>query len=151
MHKGNPEILRFEVALQDFAEFTIVIDNEQMRPELLRPLTGKFRCVRAMCALIVHDYSDESLLNHGSPAQTNRNEKSFARPYYAVLLSTIRCNLGRAGHPQSVARLDHLSIPYPAQAMLRLVWMLRNPPSRKDLLKVYFFGQRSPLGLKLSS
>src|SRR5260370_10539160 len=28
--------------------------------------------------------------------------------------------------------------------------MLRNPPSRKDLLKVYFFGQRPPLRLKLS-
>src|SRR5258707_14122763 len=29
--------------------------------------------------------------------------------------------------------------------------MLRNPPSREDLLKVYFFGQRPPLRLKLSS
>src|SRR6185369_10688153 len=29
--------------------------------------------------------------------------------------------------------------------------MLRDPPSRKDLLKVYFFGQRPPLRLKLGS
>src|SRR6266850_4448849 len=29
--------------------------------------------------------------------------------------------------------------------------MLRNPPSRKDILKAYFFGQRPPLRLKLSS
>ena len=29
--------------------------------------------------------------------------------------------------------------------------MLRNPPSGKDLLKVYFFGQWPPLRLKLSS
>ena len=29
--------------------------------------------------------------------------------------------------------------------------MLRNPPSWKDLLKAYFFGQRPPLRLKLSS
>jgi len=35
--------------------------------------------------------------------------------------------------------------------MLRLVRMLRNPPSRKDLLKVYFFGQGPPLRLKLRS
>src|SRR6267154_6078050 len=75
MHKGNPEILRFEVALQDFAEFTIVIHNEQMRPELLRRLTGNFGCVRATCALIVHDDSDESLLNQERPAQTKPKEE----------------------------------------------------------------------------
>ena len=38
----------------------------------------------------------------------------------------------------------------PATTALGLVWMLRNPPGRKDLREVYFFNPRPPLGLKLS-
>src|ERR1700729_2076055 len=83
MHKGNPEILRFEVALQDFAEFTIVIHNEQIRPEFLRRLTGNFRGVRATCALIVHVDSDESVLNHERPTQT-KPEEAIAFPHRIV-------------------------------------------------------------------
>src|SRR6267154_2535804 len=104
MHKGNPEILRFEVALQDFAEFTIVIHNEQMRTELLRRLPGNFRCVRATCALIVHDYSDESLLNEERPAQTKPKEEIAFRdrimpcccqPYDAIVGGPVTHNPSR--------------------------------------------------------
>jgi len=75
MHKRNPEVLRLEVALQDFAEFAIVIHYEQMRLDLLHRSTGNFPCVSTPCALIVHDGSDESLLNQGRPAQTKLNEE----------------------------------------------------------------------------
>jgi hypothetical protein len=42
MRERNAEILRFEVAFQDFSEFAVIIDYEQVRLDELRGLTGNF-------------------------------------------------------------------------------------------------------------
>src|SRR6202040_4455070 len=48
------------------------------------------------------------------------------------------------------APVDCSSIPQPAKTILRLVFVLRHPPGGQDLWNAKLFGQRSPLGLKLS-
>src|SRR5260221_2692252 len=81
MCKRNPEILRFEIALQDFAEFAIIIHYEQVRLDLLRRPTGSFPCVCAQCVLILLDGSDESFLKHDrSPKQNPNEEIPFPHP-----------------------------------------------------------------------
>src|SRR5713101_3207747 len=148
MHKRNPEILRFEVALQDFAEFTVVIHYEQMRPELLGRPTGNFGCVRAACALIVHDDSDESLLNQERPAQTNRNEK--------IVCPTVLCRVAvnhtmqfRAGRSPTIRCSARPPEHAAASSGYAKASVNAAEPTKQE--GVYFFGQRPPLRLKLSS
>src|SRR6267154_487668 len=145
MHKGNPEILRFEVALQDFAEFTIVIHNEQMRPELLGRLTGNFRWVRATGALTVHDDSDESLLNQERPAKQSPRRKRFSRPYYVVLLLTIRCSLEPAGHPHSVARLEPPEHPASSPGDAKASVNAAEPTKQEGSSEGVFFWPTAPI------
>ncbi len=48
-------------------------------------------------------------------------------------------------------QVDCSSIPQPAKTILKLVFVLRDPPGRKDLRNAKLLCPRSPLGLKLSS
>src|ERR1700732_4247122 len=113
MRKSNLEILRFQVALQDFAKLEIVIHYEQMRLNLLRCPTANFLCLCAPCALIVHDDSGESLLNQDKPARTIPNEQ-MASPTtpspvpvnHTMLFRAEGCNLEQTSHLQSVPRHD---------------------------------------------
>src|SRR5258707_13750267 len=106
MRKRNAEILGLEIALQDFAEFAIVIHYEQVRLGLLRRPTGNVPGVCTSCAFIVHDDSDESLLNHDRPPKQILTTKSLSRPHYDGFLSTMRCYLERTGHQHARAGLD---------------------------------------------
>jgi hypothetical protein len=67
MRERNPEILSLQVALQDLAEFEIVIHYKQVRLDLLRLLARNFLFACTRCAFIVHEGSDESLFNQGRP------------------------------------------------------------------------------------
>src|SRR6266851_1236407 len=104
MHKRNLEILRLQVALQDFAEFEIVIYDEQMRLGLLRLPAGNFLCLCNHCVLIVHDGCEESLLNQDRLTQSNPNEE--------MLFPTVLCRVPannsmqlRADRPPTICSL----------------------------------------------
>jgi hypothetical protein len=55
MRKRNAEILRLEVALQDFAKLAIVIHDEQMRLDVLNGPTGNFPHMDCGCTHVCND------------------------------------------------------------------------------------------------